>query len=605
MRRSRWIPSVCCLLGTAFAAGRMCADVIVTADGESISGHEATVAGGVFQVPGDAEGAVRSWNLADLQRVSFGASRPTGELKTRFVRIELPGDNKMLHMAEVQVFVGEENIAQQGTASQSSVWDGETGEWGAQRAIDGNTDGNARTSGTTHTQMESNPWWELDLGRSVTIAKVVVWNRTDDNVSNRLAGFRLVLLDEARQPLWTKAFAEAPTPSIEVAPPARGDAFAEGDIAAFDEIAGRSAAGSVLNTLANWLSGKPSATPAPAVTTVAQPQSQPAGPAFPDGARRFLLADGGQLTGTLSGWTAAGIVIDFSGGGQNHRVTVPADQVREMLSKEAATGAASIDRSQASGELDTVFAKVGDGGALQTVSGTIQGIDGEALQFEFEGRVRRINLNRIAAILRRPSDVRRDTVYSVIEFRGGQTLPGTIESIQEGKARIVTTWNETLEAPRATLKSLVVRNGRVASLADLTPASAEHVPYLDRRLPHTVNRSLNGGTLQIGSKTFDRGLCTHSRTVLTYDLGGDYAQFRSAVGLQAGDGDEGRVDVRVLADGEVLWSQSLAGGGDARDLLLDVQGRKALTLEVDFGEDLDIGDHVVWGDPVLVRPDAR
>src|SRR5262245_34274302 len=117
------------------------ADIIVTADGETISGHEATIVDGVIQVPGDGGAEPRKWNLVDLQRVTFGASRPTGELKTRFVRIELPGDNKMLHMGEVQVFVGDQNIATSGKATQSSVWEDKDPNFGAHKCIDGNAGG--------------------------------------------------------------------------------------------------------------------------------------------------------------------------------------------------------------------------------------------------------------------------------------------------------------------------------------------------------------------------------------------------------------------------------------------------------------------------------
>ncbi|MCA9028627.1 MAG: DUF1549 domain-containing protein, partial [Planctomycetaceae bacterium] len=42
---------------------------------------------------------------------------PTGPLETRFVRIQSLGEAQFLHLAEVQVFVGETNVATEGTAS--------------------------------------------------------------------------------------------------------------------------------------------------------------------------------------------------------------------------------------------------------------------------------------------------------------------------------------------------------------------------------------------------------------------------------------------------------------------------------------------------------
>jgi hypothetical protein len=140
--------------------------------------------------------------------------RSDGPLPVQFVRIELPGDSKLLSLAEVQVFRGTENIAVGKTAIQSSVdYDGT-----AARAVDGNTDGhyfNAKS--TTHTTQESDPWWEVDLGQEDLIDRIVVWNRTDSpQVGRRLDGFRIVLLDSSRQPLFVKVIAPAPTTMVAI-----------------------------------------------------------------------------------------------------------------------------------------------------------------------------------------------------------------------------------------------------------------------------------------------------------------------------------------------------------------------------------------------------
>ncbi len=131
----------------------------------------------------------------------------------RFVRIELPGKQKILSLAEVQVFSGTENIAGGKAASQSTTaFDGP-----AELAIDGNTDGRyAEAKSTTHTEQSDNPWWEVDLKEARPIDRIVVWNRTDNNLQSRLAGFRLVLLDEQRKPVWEQTTEEAPNPSAEL-----------------------------------------------------------------------------------------------------------------------------------------------------------------------------------------------------------------------------------------------------------------------------------------------------------------------------------------------------------------------------------------------------
>ncbi len=134
-----------------------------------------------------------------------------GPLETRFIRVEAPGAMRWLHIAEVEVLSGGENVARRGQATQKS----DAHDAPARLAIDGNTDGdffNARS--TTHTAQENDPWWEVDLGGAVAVERIVVWNRTDsDGVRERLSSWRLVALDAGRTPVWVASIDEPPRPS--------------------------------------------------------------------------------------------------------------------------------------------------------------------------------------------------------------------------------------------------------------------------------------------------------------------------------------------------------------------------------------------------------
>lgn len=152
------------------------------------------------------------------------AVAPSGNppVRGRHVRIELPGKEKILSLAEVQVFSGTSNVALRGEARQSSTaFDGP-----ARFAIDGNTDGRYdQARSTTHTGQSTDPWWEVDLQQSIAVDRIVVWNRAESG--ERLKGFRVQLLDEGRQVVWEQAGLPAPAPSAELRPNgARSIAFA-------------------------------------------------------------------------------------------------------------------------------------------------------------------------------------------------------------------------------------------------------------------------------------------------------------------------------------------------------------------------------------------
>jgi Protein of unknown function (DUF1553)/Protein of unknown function (DUF1549)/Planctomycete cytochrome C len=128
---------------------------------------------------------------------------PTGtKLEGKFVRVELPGTNRILSLAEVEVFSAAQNVARQGTAAQSSTaYDGV-----ATRAIDGNTDGQYFGSNSvTHSQTDTaDPWWEVELKEQFAIERIAVWNRTDGGaaIMDRLKGAVVKILNSDRKTVW-------------------------------------------------------------------------------------------------------------------------------------------------------------------------------------------------------------------------------------------------------------------------------------------------------------------------------------------------------------------------------------------------------------------
>ena len=134
-----------------------------------------------------------------LSKLTATVQPPEGSRLTgRFVRVEHLGKNAFLHLAEVQVFSGAENVARQGEAKQVSTdYDGPP-----QLAIDGNTDGNYAAKSVSHTGSADNPWWEVDLKSDQPLDRIVVWNRTDAGTEARLANWRVAVLNANRDVVW-------------------------------------------------------------------------------------------------------------------------------------------------------------------------------------------------------------------------------------------------------------------------------------------------------------------------------------------------------------------------------------------------------------------
>ena len=165
-----------------------------------------------------AQGPGRSENgnfvLNDFKVGLQPAGQGPGKITGRFVRLELSGAGRMIHVAELQAFAGADNVATQGAATQSS-----TGyDAPPERAIDGNTDGLFQNKSVTHTKEQDSPWWEVDLKQPRELTKLVLWPRTDGGLAGRHDGLRVSVLDENRKPVWTTVVEKGPDAAHEIVP---------------------------------------------------------------------------------------------------------------------------------------------------------------------------------------------------------------------------------------------------------------------------------------------------------------------------------------------------------------------------------------------------
>ena len=138
--------------------------------------------------PSTLQGAAGMWSSHQTTMPNPTTTIAAGGVQGRYVRIQLSGTN-YLALAEVQVLgvltgASSTNLALHEAATQSSTLSGAT----ASVAVDGDTDGNFWDGSVSHTNLDANAWWEVDLGASATINSVVIWNRTD-SCNNRLTDY--------------------------------------------------------------------------------------------------------------------------------------------------------------------------------------------------------------------------------------------------------------------------------------------------------------------------------------------------------------------------------------------------------------------------------
>lgn len=140
-------------------------------------------------------------------------------VRGRYVRIELPGPQRTLTLAEVEVYSDGRNVARLGKAKQINTAHG--GD--ANKAIDGMKSGAYGDGGQTHTQEGiKDPWWEVDLGGEYPIDGITIYNRTEGNLGSRLKNYTVKVLDGSHAMVFQKT--NLPTPEVKAEIPVGGEA---------------------------------------------------------------------------------------------------------------------------------------------------------------------------------------------------------------------------------------------------------------------------------------------------------------------------------------------------------------------------------------------
>jgi hypothetical protein len=163
--------------------------------GSRLSNFEVRVGnnGGMWQKCATCGGKKMRWKIAQGGHKEIACGGQRGRYAFVVIR-----SRQVLTLCEVRVLTtfgkkGTNMARAPGTSAQQSS----TGYGGvAKRAIDGNIDTNAKAGSCTHTHLNNNPWWSVNLGKQRTVGAVQVWNR-GDCCGARLSNFEVRVGNEA------------------------------------------------------------------------------------------------------------------------------------------------------------------------------------------------------------------------------------------------------------------------------------------------------------------------------------------------------------------------------------------------------------------------
>jgi hypothetical protein len=327
------------------------------------------------------------------------------------------------------------------------------------------------------------------------------------------------------------------------------------------------------------------------------PATQPATSAW------IELIDGSRLEGTS--YTVANRVASIRTG--DRAISV---ETRNII---------SVRFHPPSPELDRQWREIRDGGgrgdvvvlrrsktSLDQLEGVFHDVSEESVEFEYDEQRIAVKRSKLEGIVYFHSEA-RDLPAALCEVQETNGCAWHAKSLQlAGELlRVTTTGGTICEIPVTQLARCDFSAGNVTYLSDLEYELAECTPFIATRLPEKRilqlyeprrDASFEGSGLWLGEgngiRQYEKGLSIHSRSVLIYRLPEAHRKLTADVGIDSRLRGRGNVVLVIKGDDKELFRRSIAGKDPPLAMDLNIEGVRRLEILVDFGETLDVADHL-------------
>ncbi|HET6250133.1 MAG TPA: NPCBM/NEW2 domain-containing protein [Tepidisphaeraceae bacterium] len=193
-----------------------------------------------------------------------------------------------------------------------------------------------------------------------------------------------------------------------------------------------------------------------------------------------------------------------------------------------------------------------------------------------------------------------------IHFDDGSSVTATTLTADGEKANL-TLGKDTVRPVNLSQVAMIEQvNGPVSWLSSRPTSESVYIPFMGAPKTNVAKMDHNWtgqDPIRFGSQEFAHGMGVHSYSRLSWTLDGTYAALRTRYAIDTKDANtQADVTIRILLDGKVVYEQPHVRAGTLSPVVLEaLDGAKKLTLEVDYGDNLDTQDRVNWIEPALLK----
>lgn len=290
------------------------------------------------------------------------------------------------------------------------------------------------------------------------------------------------------------------------------------------------------------------------------------------------------------------------------KIELPLDQVHHIVCDAQDTNAlAAMDALLAENpKQDVIRVQSRDSNAIEPYEGLIQGANDQGTRLMFKARglenISSIDVARLRALYFSRSQLGiNDKAVARIYDTFGNCFVVTRYQWGEATCDVTLQAGSSISLTRPSIVKFDLTPGKMVYLSDLEPAKVEETPILSELYRHRRDKNLEGGPISVGRKVYSKGLALHSKTILEYDIQG-HSMFRCMLGLDDAMAGSAHAVVRIEGDGKELLSTVVSSKENKpQDVAISIKGMQRLRIIVDYGEDLDLGDHIDFADARLIK----
>jgi hypothetical protein len=319
----------------------------------------------------------------------------------------------------------------------------------------------------------------------------------------------------------------------------------------------------------------------------------------------------GNISVDLIDGSSLGIQQYTTGNGQA-RLTLGEGQVLELPNAAIAAVAFRKPSAEVAAEWSRIremrihsdLLVVGQGDIVDYHQGIVREVSDAIVQFELDGELLPVQRSKVHGLIyyHPPNSTLPEPVAQITDTSDSHWSAQSLRlDPSAGRLHWTTPGGATVSRELAAVTNIDFSRGKVLFLSDLKPESvtftpyfgaSQNVPSLAKLLAPRMDENLAAEPLQLGGKQYSKGLALHSRTEIVYRLPGRFRRLRAVVGIDDAVRPRGHLRLVIRGDQQVLLETTVTGDDPPKPIELDLTGVRRLSILADFGDNLDVADHL-------------